>query len=102
MKLETVAGFVLTFGIFSHFEQSRSEPRALCASRIDGVRQALVEFNGAASAYVAASWEAFIELYRWRMNSQRSLFTRFEKHTLLSTLLYVTLSRHVQLDPGGA
>lgn len=62
----TVAGFGLTFWVFNHFEQRRSEDRAVCVSRMDGLRQAVVQFNSAASAYRAASWDAFIELYRWR------------------------------------
>ncbi len=64
--LVTGAGFGLTFGVFSHLEENRSEHRALCASRIDGVRRALVQFDSAASAYRAAANDAFIELYRWR------------------------------------
>src|SRR5262245_21618037 len=62
----TVAGFGLSFWVFNDFEQGRSEVRAVCVSRMDGLRQALVQFNSAASAYRAASWDAFIELYRWR------------------------------------
>jgi len=64
--LVTVAGFGLTFFGFSKLEERRWESRTLCASHIDGVRRALVQFESAASAYRAAAWDAFIELYGWR------------------------------------